>query len=182
MSMVSGNFNQNEYFTIMRIPCGNKKQINKHMKKLLFICYIIIISGLTLSAQDKGRENSEMFKKIKTEKISFFTEKLSLTPAEAQAFWPVYNEFEKKRFEIQRNIHEFERMPSEKLATLSDSEIEKMTADYVSSFEKEAVLLKEFNKQFLKVLPKKKVLMMYRTENEFRGYLIREYKRGQKKD
>ncbi len=44
------------------------------------------------------------------------------------------------------------------------------------------MLLKEFNKQFLKVLPKKKVLMMYRTENEFRGYLIREYKRGQKKD
>lgn len=123
-----------------------------------------------------------MFEKIKAEKISFFTEKLSLTSAEAQAFWPVYNEFEKKRFDIQRQIHEFEHMPDEKFASLSDSEIDKMTNNYIGSFEKEALLLKEYNKQFLKVLPKKKVLMMYRTENQFRGHLIREYKRGQNKD
>jgi hypothetical protein len=133
-------------------------------------------------AQEKGGATSEMFEKIKAEKISFFTEKLSLTSAEAQAFWPVYNEFEKKRFDIQREIHEFEHMPDEKFASLSDSEIEKIINNYVGSFEKEALLLKEYNKQFLKVLPKKKVLMMYRTENQFRGHLIREYKRGQNKD
>jgi hypothetical protein len=123
-----------------------------------------------------------MFEKIKAEKISFFTEKLSLTPAEAQAFWPVYNEFEKKRFDIQRQIHEFERMPDEKFASLTDAEVDKMMSNYIGSFEKESMLLKDYNKQFLKVLPKKKVLMMYRTENQFRGHLIREYKRGQKKD
>ncbi len=152
------------------------------MKKLLLISILAIISISVLIAQDKGAPSPEIFAKIKAEKISFFTEKLSLTPTEAQAFWPVYNEFEKKRFEIQRQIHEFERMPDEKLANISESEIEKMTTNYIGSFEKEALLLKEYNKQFLKVLPKKKVLMMYRTENEFRGHLIREYKRGQKKD
>ena len=78
--------------------------------------------------------------------------------------------------------HKLDDSPLLKNEKSTDSEIEKMTADYVSSFEKEAMLLKEFNKQFLKVLPNKKVLMLYRTENEFRGYLIREYKRGQKKD
>jgi hypothetical protein len=152
------------------------------MKKLILIS-ILSISAFTIAiAQDKGGPTNEMFEKIKAEKISFFTEKLSLTPAEAQTFWPVYNEFEKKRFDIQRQIHEFEHMPDEKFASLSDSEIEKMINNYVGSFEKEALLLKEYNKQFLKVLPKKKILMMYRTENQFRGHLIREYKRGQNKD
>lgn len=152
------------------------------MKKLLLFSILSIFSITILIAQEKTGSTTEMFEKIKAEKISFFTEKLSLTPSEAQAFWPVYNEFEKKRFDIQRQIHEFEHMPEDKVNSLSDSEIDQMTNNYVSSFEKEAMLLKEYNKQFLKVLPKKKVLMMYRTENQFRGHLIREYKRGQKKD
>ena len=152
------------------------------MKKLLIIGILSFFTFTIVIAQEKSESTNEMFEKIKAEKISFFTEKLSLTSTEAQAFWPVYNEFEKKRFDIQRQIHEFEHMPDEKFASLSDSEIEKMTNNYIGSFEKEALLLKEYNKQFLKVLPKKKVLMMYRTENQFRGHLIREYKRGQKKD
>ncbi len=151
-----------------------------HMKKIIIISLLSIFSFATLIAQERKGPSPEMFEKIKTEKISFFTSKLDLTPAEAQEFWPVYNEFEKKRFDIQRQIHEFERMPDEKLANLTESEIEKMTSNYIGSFEKEAQLLKEYNKQFLKILPKKKVLMMYRTENEFRYHLIREYRRGQK--
>ena len=147
------------------------------MKKL-YTTIIAIVCFFGVNAQDRREKSPEMFEKMKVEKISFFTSKLDLSPAEAQAFWPVYNEFEKKRFDIKRQIHEFERMPEEEFAKLTESEIEKLTNNYIGSFEKEAQLLKEYNKQFLKILPKKKVLMMYRTENEFRSHLIREYKRG----
>lgn len=138
----------------------------------IFTCSVLI-------AQERRGPSPEMFEKIKAEKVSFFTSKLDLTAAEAQAFWPVYNEFDKKRFEIQKQKHDFERMPDEEFSKLSDNEIEKMTSNYIGSFEKEALLLKEYNKQFLKILPNKKVLMMYRTENEFRSHLIREYRRNQ---
>ncbi|MDO9613909.1 MAG: hypothetical protein Q7J86_05235 [Bacteroidota bacterium] len=150
------------------------------MKKLYTIIILTIFCLTGLNAQERRGGNPEMFEKIKAEKISFFTSKLDLKPTEAQAFWPVYNEFEKKRFDIKRQIHEFERMSDEDFAKLSDSEIEKLTNNYIGSFEKEALLLKDYNKQFLKILPKKKVLMMYRTENEFRSHLIREYKRGKR--
>jgi len=152
------------------------------MKKIFLLIILALCSLSYLFAQERREMNPEMFEKIKAEKISFFTDKMNLTPAEAQTFWPVYNEFEKKRFDIQKEIHEFEHMPDEKYATLSDTEIEKMTNNYISSFEKEALLLKDYNKQFLKILPKKKVLTMYRTENEFRGHLIREYRKDQKRD
>jgi len=152
------------------------------MKKLYTAIVLVIVFFTGLNAQERRGGSPEMFEKIKAEKISFFTSKLDLKPAEAQAFWPIYNEFEKKRFEIKQQIHEFERMPEEEFAKLSDSEIEKLTNNYIGSFEKDALLLKEYNKQFLKILPKKKVLMMYRTENEFRSHLIREYRRGEKKE
>jgi hypothetical protein len=147
------------------------------MKKLTVII-LLALFGIGVKAQDRRGGNPEMFEKIKAEKISFFTSQLNLTPTEAQAFWPVYNEYEKKRFDIQREIHHFERMPDEDFAKLSDSDIEKMTNDYINSFDQEAQLLKEYNKQFLKILPKKKVLMVYRAENEFRSHLIRQFRKG----
>jgi hypothetical protein len=153
------------------------------MKKIYTAIILAIFCFTNLNAQEKkDGPGQDMFEKIKAEKISFFTNKLDLNPSEAQAFWPVYNEFEKKRFEIQRQMHDFERMHSEDFAKLSDSEIEKMTNNYIGTFEKEAQLLKEYNKLFLKVLPKKKVLMMYQAENDFRSHLIREFKRDQKRD
>lgn len=152
------------------------------MKRLIIIALVSVFAATSLFAQERKGPSPEMFEKIKAEKISFFTSKLDLTPSEAQTFWPVYNEFEKKRFDIQRQIHDFERMPNEKFASLSESQLEKLTNEYIESFEQQASLIKEYNKQFMKILPKKKVLLMYRTENEFRSHLIREYKRGQNRD
>ena len=149
------------------------------MKKHYTIILLLIFCFSGLYAQERGGKDPAMFEKIKADKISFFTSKLNLTPSEAQSFWPVYNEFEKKRFDIKQQIHDFERMPDEELAKLSEAEIEKLTNNYIGSFEKEALLLKEYNKQFLKILPNKKVLMMYRTENEFRSHLIREFRKDQ---
>ena len=152
------------------------------MKKIILTGILSIFTLILLIAQDRRGPSPEMFEKIKAEKISFFTSKLDLSPAEAQAFWPVYNEFEKKRFDIQRQIHDFERMSDEDYAKLSEPEILKMTNNYIDSFEKEASLRKEYHKQFLKILPQKKVLLMYRTENEFRGHMIREYRKDQHKE
>jgi len=152
------------------------------MKKLILISLLSIFTFSVLIAQERRGPSPEILEKIKAEKISFFTSKLDLTSSEAQTFWPVYNDFDKKRFEIQKQKHEFERMSDEEFSKLAETEVEKMTINYIGSFEKEALLLKEYNKQFLKILPKKKVLMIYRTENEFRSHLIREYRRNQKKD
>lgn len=152
------------------------------MKKLIIIVLVSLFSITAMVAQERRGPGPEIFEKIKAEKISFFTSKLDLTPAEAQTFWPVYNEFEKKRFDYQRQIHNFERMPDDKFASLSETELEKLTNEYIESFEQQALLIKEYNKKFMQILPKKKVLLMYRTENEFRSHLIREYKRGQNRD
>jgi len=97
------------------------------MKKLFLLVILIVFSLANLIAQEKREMNDEMFEKIKAEKISFLSAKMNLTPSEAQTFWPVYNEFGKKKFEIQREIHEFEHMPDEKFASLSDAEVEKLT-------------------------------------------------------
>ncbi len=153
------------------------------MKRLFLLITLAIFTLPSAFAQEKkGGDHDDMFAKIKAEKISYFTSKLDLSPTEAQAFWPIYNEYEKKRFDIMRQIHDFERMPDDKFASLSESEIEHQIEKYIQTFDQQAKLLREYNTQFRKILPIKKVLLLYRTENQFRAHLIREYKRGQKRD
>jgi hypothetical protein len=62
------------------------------MKKLTIIFLSAVILSLPAIAQ--RRMTGSEFEQFKSQKIAFITEKLNLTPKEAQAFWPVYNQYE----------------------------------------------------------------------------------------
>jgi hypothetical protein len=48
--------------------------------------------------------------------------------------------------------------------------------------QKEGALMTSYNEKFLKVLAPKKVLKLYKAENEFRMNMIRKYRDGDKGD
>ena len=66
------------------------------MKKILLIAFLVVAST-TLSAQNNER--------IKAFKMGYITEQLNLSTAEAEKFWPIFNEFEDKTQAIKRKIH-----------------------------------------------------------------------------
>ena len=55
----------------------------------------MIFPFIKLPAQNPNLE------KLNTYKIGFFTKKLNLTSSEAEKFWPVYNEYQKQKNQIQ---------------------------------------------------------------------------------
>ncbi len=145
----------------------------KKFSYLSFLVILIFVSG-SLIAQDGDLNFQD---RIRAEKVSFITEKLELTPSEAQKFWPLYNEMEKNRWEAQKarrdlelKVHEVEEK------NLSKGEITQLTRDYSSSMEKEGELYVKYNEEFLKILSPVKVLKLYRSENDFRIYMIRKYR------
>ncbi len=62
------------------------------MKKLVFISLFFI----TLSPVF-----GQKFEKIKALKTAFITDRLDLSSAEAEKFWPVYNQYEKELHQLQ---------------------------------------------------------------------------------
>jgi hypothetical protein len=147
--------------------------------KRLFAIILLGFTGISaLFAQGRGGMPSpEMLERIKAEKISFFTSKLELTTKEAQDFWPIYNEYEKKKMDVHREIWDFEHQDQQKLARMSNAELEKLTVEYTDLLEKEVLITKDYNKLFLRILPARKVLMIYQVENQFRAHLIREFRK-----
>jgi len=138
--------------------------------------------NVAVKAQQKESHEARM-EKYRTEKVSFLTTRLDLTPAEAEKFWPIYNQMEKERWEAQKSRRNLENKVSEAEESLSDNEIIKLTREFSGSMQNEGVLMASYNEKLLKVLPPKKVLKLYKTENEFRMHMIKKYRdndKGQK--
>ena len=59
-----------------------------NMKPLILAALVLICATISAGASEKG----DWKQKMMSEKIAFLTVELNLTPEEAQAFWPVYNQ------------------------------------------------------------------------------------------
>ncbi len=152
------------------------------MKRVLFIAITSLLFFFNGAAQGQDQSHEARWEKIKAEKVAFLTTQLSLSPAEAQKFWPIYNEMEQQRWDAQKARRDLENKVREAEESLSESEIVKLTRDFAGSMAKEGALMAGYNEKLLKVLPAKKVLKLYKAENEFRMNMIRKYRDGDKGD
>jgi hypothetical protein len=143
---------------------------NFAMKKALLILLTALLPVSGLTAQNPNRERLDAYR------IGFFTKKLNLTPSEAEKFWPAYNEYQKKRNNIQMERRDIIRAFNQNAATLGDSELTSMGDKLNTTFSDESSLSARFHKQLKEALPPAKVIMFYQTENQYRALLLNRLK------
>jgi hypothetical protein len=154
------------------------KKINKMRTKILIITALSIFVSLSALAQEtKGGKNCPLDdEKIKAEKIAFITAEINLTVKEAQAFWPVYNEFTDKMDALFKEEHKITKEIKKNSATLSDKELEAKLDRLVEIREDRSKLEQTYHEKFKDVLPIKKVAQLYQADREFRKHLLQKYK------
>ncbi len=130
----------------------------------------MLLFGLTSFAQpNKQCKHKEQ---IKAQKIAFLTNKLDLSVEEAQVFWPLYNEFEKKKDEIidaQRNVY-----ASLEKDNLSDKELQSFVDKYIELETAQSKLLIEYHAKFKKVLSVRKLAILYSSDRMFKKELLKQ--------
>jgi hypothetical protein len=112
--------------------------------------------------------------KLNNYKIGFFTKKLNLTSQEAEKFWPVYNDYQTQRNQIQIEKLKLNRNFNLNESTLSDKQLEEMGDKYVDCLVQESNLAVVFHKKLKEVLPPAKVIMYYQAENQYKIQLLNE--------
>jgi hypothetical protein len=150
------------------------------MKKTVVLLTIAIMF-LAFRGFSQNKEGPD-FEKFKSQKIAFLTERINLSPREAQEFWPVYNEAEQQRMDLQQYRRQLEQKTRDENITLTDQEIIKITREIASTFRKEADNAVEYNEKFLKILPPQKVLQLYRAENQFRAHMFEQYRKQRQEE
>lgn len=143
----------------------------------IILTLLLLTKGLFAQNKESDREDI-----VKVQKIAFFTEKLNLSPEEAQKFWPVYNDYWKRKNKIIEDRRTLMKECSDKMSKLSAREIEQYGDLYIKSHKLEAELLEEFNQKFKKVLPVEKVMKLYFADHEFKTYLLQQIRNTSKKE
>lgn len=144
------------------------------MKQVIITSFILLITVIGLQGQKPN--HSEKLEKYRSEKVAFLTSKLDLNASEAEKFWPIYNQLEQERWEIQKSRKAIEEKIRDAEVSLSEAEIVKLTRNFAGSMQKEAGIMVKYNEKFLKLLPPQKVLKLYQAENEFRVYMIKKFR------
>lgn len=144
--------------------------------------FILLLSYMLLSpaiAQDKPvlTKEAKAREKIIAARIAYITEKLNLTPAEAEKFWPIYNEFDQKRKDIRSEAKELRKSPD---LTLSKEDADKNAiARQHQVRQKELDLERDYSKRLLEVVSAQKVRALPKTEKDFRDLLLRQIQQQQ---
>ena len=144
-----------------------------NLKKLLMV--VLFFSTTVFYGQRKHDHE-----KIKSLKVAFITEKLDLSSKEAQAFWPIYNDYQEKREALRKKERTQIKGKIKEANALSEKEAKDLLEKYLRFEEEEEELDKAFLKEVSKVISSKKTLLLLRSEEEFKRQLIKQYrhKRG----
>ncbi len=123
-----------------------------------------------------GPGKERRHEKIEAARVAFLTNRLNLTTAQAQQFWPIYNEFDAKRRAVRKRIGG----RKQDLATLADNQLQGAVDDLFAARQEELNLDKEYAGRFQKVISLRQTLLLFRAEREFAKFLLRklEERRG----
>src|SRR4051812_21621428 len=106
-------------------------------KLKLIIATMYLFCYTTTFAQPRGERNQERREDIEAQKVAFITQKLNLTPEEAQKFWPVYNQYQDKIQELRKKRRQEGKTAKENFDALSDKELEQLIDNDLAMKQKE---------------------------------------------
>ena len=133
---------------------------DRRLVTTLLMC-IAMFGTYIAHAQDNTAKN-----RIESERIAFITTYVNLSPEEAEAFWPLYNEYQNKLV-AKRNTsaREGRDMDEQEAAEQIDLRLD---------HEQEQLDLKrEYVGKFRSVLSSKKTYLLFEAERKFKSRLLR---------
>lgn len=125
-----------------------------------------------------AQPNKEKIEKVKALKVAYITKELNLSTTEAEKFWPVYNAYDEKQFELRHTKMKtiMKRLKDDGLDKLSDKEAATVLSEMESIDEELLTLRKKFVKDAKEIIGAKKVLQLKKVEEEFTRNLFKQYK------
>jgi hypothetical protein len=126
----------------------------------------------------------EKREKIKAFKVSFLTTELELTSTEAEKFWPIYNAYDDKQFDLKHLKMKtyIRKLNDDNINNLSEKDAVTLLSQ-IESTDKELYILREkYMASLKKILSAKKILKLKKSEDDFNRKLLQQYRDKAGKD
>jgi len=141
------------------------------MKKIKCLLLFLFIA-LTLNTWAQETESSGLKDKIEARRVSFITQRLDLSPAESQVFWPTYNQYRKELEAVRKSKKE---IIDAGIKNMTDAAISKMLEDGLAAEQKELDIKRKYYNEFKKAISARKIAKLYKAEKEFIKIVLDEF-------
>lgn len=145
------------------------------MKKIvIFTLSLFFLLGNHAAAQS-NKAQKDSIKKVHIEELKklrkdLFTKKLELTEKEADAFFPIYDEYQTKLREAKKAFRN--KWKDKKPEDLTETEADGFLKDAIALREKELELYKTYSEKLKTAIPLKKLVLLHRVEKEVQHELM----------
>ncbi len=130
-------------------------------------------------AQDKPADNMQIvLEKVRADKKLLVSENMQLTEAEAETFWPVYDQYQDELFLLRIRTAKLIKDFSDAYEKMTNESAKKLMDEYMTIETLGPKLRQTYLPKFRKVLPEVKVVRYYQIENKIQAALVHELAKG----
>ena len=145
------------------------------MKITTYIGGLIVF--LFLSLPSFAQQAAVLKDRLESLKIAHITERLGLTSKEAQIFWPVYNEYSDELEALKEEHDALKREVRQTLLATGEEGLDEMADKYLENTGKKWKIQQKYHERFKEVLPIRKVIQLYKAEEDFNQKILVELAR-----
>ena len=142
------------------------------MKRHILASLLLFFIAMTASAQGPQKNRPHFSpEEFQAKQKAYITEKAGLSPEEAETFFPLFFELQKKKFELERNARkDFRKQRGEQM---SEEECRKFVYNMADVKIEIAKLEREYTDKYLQVLSPCKVRRVQFAEGSFQRDLMK---------
>lgn len=111
--------------------------------------------------------------RVRAYKTAHITEALSLTTAEAEKFWPIYNKHEESIRELKQSERQMIRRMETDLEGMSEKEADELLAKSIDHKKQMLAQFESLVAELKGVISNKKILLLQKAEEDFKRMLLR---------
>jgi hypothetical protein len=143
----------------------------------------MMMPALVFAQGGRKRMNDPKIKEqVEQIRKSTYTQVLSLTDAEAQKFWPVFDRMQDELEGIKKQANAIRKDIKENYDKSSDAELDKKLNQLFDFEQKMLDIKRKYYGEFKKVIPVKKVALLPKAEREFKKALIEKIRQRDEPD
>lgn len=133
--------------------------------KVIIIALLTLLSLQAMAQRTEQRPDQE---KLEAARVAFITNRLNISPDQAEKFWPLFNQYTEKRTELMKRIREINKSGE---GTLSDARANELIAERFKVQEELMVLEKSFLGHIVSVISPSQAFRLSEANRQFTRHL-----------
>jgi hypothetical protein len=131
---------------------------------------IILIVPLLFFYQLSSGQGRDARQRIESARIALITERLGLTPEQAEKFWPIYNEYNNHRKGLVQEMQEARKNVD--MQNLTEEQGQALMNLGMDIKERQLQLEKTYSQRLNQVISTRQILSLRKAEEDFRRMII----------